>query len=111
MEPVNPAADPVSILQLKVRLLGISPMVWRRVLVPESASLRELHGVVQVAMGWASIHLFEFTIRGSWGEEAPARIFQRSVGVEVVVEGAGGEVAESPRQMSGIERVRSDMRF
>ena len=54
MEPVNPAADPVSILQLEVRLLGISPMVWRRVLLPESASLRELHGVAQVAMGWAS---------------------------------------------------------
>ena len=30
-------------LQLKVRLLRGSPMVWRR--------LRELHGVVQVAMG------------------------------------------------------------
>ncbi|PSH61677.1 hypothetical protein CU102_26780 [Phyllobacterium brassicacearum] len=33
-----------SILQLKIRLLGLSPMVWRRVLVPESYSLRELHG-------------------------------------------------------------------
>ena len=26
-----------SILQLKVRLLGLSPMVWRRVLLPELA--------------------------------------------------------------------------
>ena len=46
------------ILQLKVRLLGISPMIWRRVLVPSSTSLRELHGVLQVAMGWEGIHLF-----------------------------------------------------
>ncbi|CCV09544.1 conserved hypothetical protein [Mesorhizobium metallidurans STM 2683] len=52
-----------SILQLKIRLLGVSPMVWRRVLVPESYSLRELHGVIQVAMGWESLHLFEFRIR------------------------------------------------
>ncbi len=52
-----------SILQLKIRLLGLSPMVWRRVLVPESYSLRELHGVIQVAMGWESLHLFEFWIR------------------------------------------------
>ncbi|WP_157632964.1 plasmid pRiA4b ORF-3 family protein [Hoeflea sp. 108] len=52
-----------SILQLKIRLLGLSPMVWRRVLVPESYSLRELHGVIQVAMGWESLHLFEFRIR------------------------------------------------
>ena len=64
MEPVSSAANPGPILQLKVRLLGISPMVWRRILVPESASLRELHGIVQVAMGWTGIHLFEFTIRG-----------------------------------------------
>jgi hypothetical protein len=51
------------ILQLKIRLLGVNPMVWRRVLVPESYSLRELHGVIQVAMGWESLHLFEFVIR------------------------------------------------
>lgn len=38
-------------------------MVWRRVLVPTSFSLRQLHGVVQVAMGWDGIHLFEFGIR------------------------------------------------
>ena len=53
-----------SILQLKVRLLRLGPMVWRRVLVPEVMSLRELHGVLQVAMGWDGIHLFEFSIRG-----------------------------------------------
>ena len=39
-------------------------MIWRRVLVPESVSLRELHGVVQLAMGWEGIHLFEFAVRG-----------------------------------------------
>ena len=53
-----------SVLQLKVRLLGISPMIWRRVLVPETMSLHELHGVLQVAMGWEGIHLFQFNIRG-----------------------------------------------
>jgi len=26
-------------------------MVWRRVLVPGTGTLRELHGVIQVAMG------------------------------------------------------------
>ena len=38
-------------------------MIWRRVLVPETYTLRELHGVFQVAMGWEGIHLFEFNIR------------------------------------------------
>ena len=64
MESVKSAAQPGAVLQLKVRLLGISPMIWRRVLVPESVSLRALHGVVQLAMGWEGIHLFEFAIRG-----------------------------------------------
>ena len=64
MESVKSAALPGSILQLKVRLLGISPMIWRRVLVPASMTLRELHGVVQLAMGWEGIHLFEFVVRG-----------------------------------------------
>lgn len=50
------------ILQLKVRLLDISPMIWRRVLVPTSTTLRELHGILQVAMGWEGIHLFIFDI-------------------------------------------------
>ena len=65
MESVKSSALPGAILQLKVRLLGISPMIWRRVLVPESVSLRELNGVVQLAMGWEGIHLFEFAVRGA----------------------------------------------
>ena len=46
------------IVQLKIRLLGLSPMVWRRVLVPESVTLRKLHGILQVGMGWDGIHLY-----------------------------------------------------
>lgn len=38
-------------------------MIWRRVMVPVSISLRELHGIIQVAMGWEGIHLYEFDIR------------------------------------------------
>jgi hypothetical protein len=51
------------ILQFKIWLLGISPMIWRRVQVPASMTLRELHGVIQVVMGWEGIHLFQFTLR------------------------------------------------
>ncbi len=59
-----------TILQFKVWLLGLSPMVWRRVHVPAAFTLRQLHGVIQVAMGWEGIHLFQFHLRairyGSW---------------------------------------------
>ncbi|WP_287995837.1 plasmid pRiA4b ORF-3 family protein [Acidiphilium sp.] len=50
------------IIQVKIRLLGISPMIWRRVMVPTTMTLHELHGVLQVAMGWESIHLYAFDI-------------------------------------------------
>ncbi len=65
-----PAEGADAIVQIKVWLLGISPMVWRRVLVPVSLTLRELHGVIQVAMGWEGSHLYQFRLRaaryGSW---------------------------------------------
>lgn len=57
------AAPTDSILQIKIRLLNISPMIWRRLLVPEDYTLHQLHGVIQVAMGWEGYHLFEFKIR------------------------------------------------
>jgi hypothetical protein len=63
-------ANAGEVLQIKVWLVGISPMIWRRVLVPAAFSLRELHGVMQVAMGWEGIHLYQFCLRaaryGSW---------------------------------------------
>jgi hypothetical protein len=68
--PLAPVADATAILQIKVWLTGISTMVLRRVLVPSSFSLRELHGTIQVAMGWEGIHLYDFQLRagryGSW---------------------------------------------
>lgn len=60
-DPERPSIGPA--LQLKVRLLEVSPMVWRRLLVPAATSLRELHGIIQVAMGWEGIHLFQFHLR------------------------------------------------
>jgi hypothetical protein len=50
-------------LQIKVWLIGISPMVWRRVLVPAAFTPRELHGVIQVAIRWDGFHLFQFGLR------------------------------------------------
>ncbi len=45
-------------------------MVWRRVLVLNTCTLRELHGTFQVAMGWEGLHLYQFCLRtvryGSW---------------------------------------------
>jgi hypothetical protein len=61
----NTTTDATAILQVKVWLTGISPMVWRRVLVPSRFTLRELHGVAQFAMGWEGIYLYDFHLRAT----------------------------------------------
>ena len=43
----TPTADVGEVLQIKVWLAGISPMIWRRILVSAAFSLRELHGVIR----------------------------------------------------------------
>lgn len=52
-----------AILQFKIWLKGVSPMIWRRVEALADTTLRELHGIIQVAMGWEGIHLFTFNLR------------------------------------------------
>ena len=58
------------ILQFRAWLKDVSPMVWRRVQEPSTMTLREFHGVLQVAIGWDSIHLYQFVVHtvryGSW---------------------------------------------
>src|SRR6266511_2473044 len=52
----------VSIYQLKVVLLGISPMIWRRLLVRGDSTIADLHHILQIAMGWTDTHLHQFRI-------------------------------------------------
>jgi hypothetical protein len=58
------------VFQLKATIVGIKPPVWRRVLVRESATLLDLHYVLQGAFGWSDCHLHEFEIDGvSYGAD------------------------------------------
>lgn len=54
----------IKIYQLKIHLLDVSPMVWRRLLVKSTTSISTLHGIIQIAMGWENWHLHRFTIFG-----------------------------------------------
>ena len=51
-----------TVYQLRVVLAGISPMVWRRLLVPAETSVAGLHAIMQAAFGWSDEHLHRFTI-------------------------------------------------
>lgn len=61
-----------NILQLCVSLEEIEPRIWRRIQVPDSFTLRQLHRVIQVSMGWQDSHLHQFTLSGKrYGEPDP----------------------------------------
>jgi hypothetical protein len=53
-----------AIFSLKVTLRGLKPPIWRRLLVPGSMTLGDLHIAIQAAMGWADCHLHVFDIAG-----------------------------------------------
>jgi hypothetical protein len=52
------------IYQLRVVLRGISPLIWRRLLVGSDSTVAQLHEVLQIAFGWDDEHLNRFEIRG-----------------------------------------------
>jgi hypothetical protein len=52
------------VYQIKITLAGVRPAVWRRLAVPGSATLKELHDILQVAMGWTDSHLHQFEANG-----------------------------------------------
>src|SRR5215475_10037143 len=58
------AATPLSVYQLRIVLRGISPLIWRRVLVPSTTTLAHLHTVLQILFAWSDEHLHGFHIHG-----------------------------------------------
>lgn len=60
------------IYQLKVALRGSRPPIWRRIQVPSTITLAQLHQVIQTSMGWYNCHLHEFEIQGqTYGQPMP----------------------------------------
>jgi hypothetical protein len=50
------------ILQFVIALLGVDPLVWRRIRVPGNYTFWDLHVAIQDAMGWLDYHLHEFDL-------------------------------------------------
>ena len=55
---------PSKIYQLRIVLRGISPLIWRRVLVRDNTTLAQLHDIIQILFAWHHEHLFDFHIYG-----------------------------------------------
>lgn len=56
---------------LKIELIDIEPVIWRRFVVPASITLDRLHDTIQIVMGWSDSHLHEFTIGNKRYTECP----------------------------------------
>ncbi|MDR3418748.1 MAG: plasmid pRiA4b ORF-3 family protein [Nevskia sp.] len=53
---------PPHILQFRVELQDIQPLIWRRIQVPDSYTFWDLHIAIQSAFGWNDSHLHEFQV-------------------------------------------------
>src|ERR1700693_63094 len=59
------SVSPIAIYQLRVVLRGVSPLVWRRLLVVSETSLGALHEILRRALGRSGEHLHRFLIHGA----------------------------------------------
>ena len=65
-EQVARAKTSSDIYQIKVTLEESKPPIWRRFQVSGDTRLSELHEILQVVMGWANYHLYQFVIGGTY---------------------------------------------
>jgi len=54
-----------TVYSLRMELLNVEPLIWRRVLIPSDIVLPRLHKVIQACMGWQDAHLHEFEFDGT----------------------------------------------
>ena len=59
-----PCPETLCVYQFKVVLRGISPMIWRRLLLRSDHSIADLHYTIQIAMDWSDSRLHRFHIHG-----------------------------------------------
>jgi len=84
-EPLSTAACVA--YQLRVVLHGISPLIWRRLLVRSDSTIADLHATLQTAFDWNGEHLHRFVIHGRvYGEDGltdPRRVQLFDLGLRI----------------------------
>lgn len=51
-----------TVLQLRIELQDVQPLVWRRIQIPGDCTFWDLHIAIQSAFGWNDSHLHEFRL-------------------------------------------------
>jgi len=86
MPELRESVGPV-VYQLRVVLRGISPLIWRRLLVCGDSTVADLHAILQIALGWSGEHLHRFVIQGrQYGHDGgidPRRVRLAALGLRV----------------------------
>lgn len=52
------ATTQVPAVELRISIPGTEPLIWRQVVLPETATIAELHGTIQKSFGWKDYHLY-----------------------------------------------------
>ncbi len=61
------------VMQFKIELPEILPLIWRRILVPTDYNFWDLHVAIQDSMGWLDYHSHYFEFKGK-GKKKEVRI-------------------------------------
>lgn len=46
--------------QVKISIMEIKPVIWRRLRIPGNITFQQLHQIIQAAFGWLDYHLYKF---------------------------------------------------
>jgi hypothetical protein len=69
---MDPLCSLPNVYQFRVVVQGISPLIWRRLLIRSDMSLATLHTTVQIVFAWSDVHLHSFRIHGKeYGSARP----------------------------------------
>lgn len=62
----------MDIYRIYVALIDVEPPIWRRIELSSRSTLKQLHRILQIAMGWENYHLHEFIVgKLRYGVSAP----------------------------------------
>ncbi|NQX26791.1 plasmid pRiA4b ORF-3 family protein [Microbacteriaceae bacterium VKM Ac-2854] len=68
LTPSEEGADTAAAYTVKIGVVGTKPAVWRRIEIADDATLRDLHLVIQLTLGWTDAQPHFFSIEPE-GEE------------------------------------------
>lgn len=76
------------VFQFRVELLGVTPLIWRRIQLADTCTFWDLHMAIQGAFAWNDSHLHEFSVPGENNQVVSIGIpMQSDFGVEPALAG------------------------